>query len=138
MSDDDLLVTNALVIPAAELSWRFSTSGGPGGQHANTSHTRAEVSFDVAGSAVLSETQRRRLLAEIGPMATVAADDTRSQTRNRRLARERLAARLREALAPRPTRRATKPTRGSKERRLAEKQRRSRTKADRARPRHDD
>ena len=123
-----------LVIPAAELTWRFSASGGPGGQHANTANTRAEVVWDIEHSAVLGRRQRRVLQQAFGAQVAVSADDTRSQARNRELALERLAARLRAALKPKRTRRATRPTRGSQERRLRSKKRRSRLKADRHRP----
>ncbi len=132
-ADGNLIVSNRLVVPAAELSWRFSPSGGPGGQHANTSNTRAEVVFDIAGSAVLTDGQRATLTKRFGPQVAVSVDDTRSQTRNRQLALERLAARLAEALRPRPTRRPTRPTRGSKERRLQNKRRQGQRKAERRR-----
>ena len=138
MADEPLAVNDRLVIPAVELTWRFSTSGGPGGQHANTAHTRAEVRWDVAASAVVTEDQRRRIIGALGPVVTVAVDDTRSQSRNRDLARERLAARIRESLVTRAARRPSRPGRGARERRLQDKRRRSRTKADRARPRPDD
>lgn len=127
----DLVVSSSLVIPAAELQWRYSTSGGPGGQHANTAHTRAEVTFDIAGSAVLNPATRQRLLARFGPRATVSADDTRSQLRNRQLAAERLAGRLRAALVVERERRATRPGRGAVERRLKAKRHQSERKADR-------
>ena len=93
--------------------------------------------FDIAASPSLTDTQRDRLLDKLGPVVTVVVDETRSQTRNRALALERLRARLETALArPRP-RRATKPSRGSVERRLAAKRRRSDTKRGR-RPGADD
>jgi ribosome-associated protein len=117
-----------------ELRWRFAASGGPGGQHANKAATRAEVRFDIETSPSLTEAQRDRLLTKLGPVVTVVADDTRSQTRNRSLALERLRTRLATALArPRP-RRATKPSRGAVERRISAKKRRGETKQRRARP----
>ncbi len=130
-ANDNLRVNDHLVIPAAELTWRFTPSGGPGGQHANTSNTRAEVVFDIANSAVLTSAQRSTLTDRFGSQTSAAVDDTRSQTRNRQLALERLAARLADALRPRRSRRATKPTRGAKERRLKDKRQRSQRKADR-------
>ena len=133
---DDVVVNGRLVIPAAELTWRFSPSGGPGGQHANTSNTRAEVVFDISSSAVLSGGQRSRLIERFGSQLAVSVDDTRSQTRNRQIAMERLAARLADALQPTKKRRATKPGRGAKERRLKSKRQRSQLKAGR-RQRHD-
>jgi len=134
---DDVVVDDRLIIPAAELTWRFSPSGGPGGQHANTSNTRAEVTFDIASSAVLSTSQREALTNRFGPRLSIAVDQTRSQTRNRQIALDRLADRLADALRPRTSRRATKPGRGAKERRLQAKRRRSQLKADRRRPRDD-
>jgi len=125
---DRLTVSRSLHIPMAELSWRFSRSGGPGGQHANTSDTRAEVVFDVAGSPSLGPRQRARLLERFGPEVRVAASDERSQARNRALALERLADRLRLALEIQAPRRATRPSRASGARRMDAKRRRSETK----------
>ena len=85
-----LVVSRTCRIPLSELEWRFSASGGPGGQHANTSNTRAEVRFDVAGSPSLGPRQRARLLERLGPVVRVVADDERSQARNRQLALDRL------------------------------------------------
>ena len=82
-----LRVTRSCSIPLAELSWRFSRSGGPGGQHANTADTRVEVRFDVAGSPSLGPRQRARLIERLGPEVRVVAADERSQARNRALAR---------------------------------------------------
>ena len=129
-----LQVTSRLVVPEAELSWRFSRSGGPGGQSVNTSDSRAELSYDVARSAVLSDLQRARALERLAGrlvdgVVTVAASEHRSQLQNREAAERRLAALLREAVAPPPrARRPTRPTRGSQERRLDAKRRRSQTK----------
>src|SRR5688500_10370438 len=89
-----LRVSPTLVIPLAELTWRFSRSGGPGGQHANTADTRAEVRFDIAGSPSLGPRQRARLLERLGDEVRVVASDERSQARNRELALRRLADRL--------------------------------------------
>lgn len=128
-----LQVTSRLSIPVAELEWRFSRSGGPGGQHANTADTRVEVRFDVAGSPSLDELQRARLLERVGAEVRVVASDHRSQARNRQLALQRLAGRLARALAVEAPRRATRPTRGSVQRRLEAKRRRSQRKAARRR-----
>jgi ribosome-associated protein len=136
----DLEVSPALIIPAVELGWRFSRSSGPGGQHVNTTDSRAELSWNVSGSAVLSESQRLALLERLGPrliggVITVTASEQRSQLRNRELALAKLADLVRAALAPEgPRRRPTKPTRGSKYRHLAAKQQRSATKQQRRRP----
>ena len=113
------------MVPAAELEWRFTASGGPGGQHANTSDTRVEVVFDVASSPSLLDVHRERMLERIGDVVRVVADDERSQLRNRELALERLRGRLAEALRVERTRRPTAPTRASTRRRLESKKRRS-------------
>jgi ribosome-associated protein len=132
-----LLVSRSCRIPLDELTWRFDASGGPGGQHANTSNTRAEVRFDVAGSPSLGPRQRARLLERLGPVVRVAASDQRSQSRNRDLALERLAARLAEGLRIEPERRPTRPRPGARAARLDDKKRRSETKRLRARPADD-
>lgn len=137
----DLQVTRSLTIPAGELGWRFSRSSGPGGQHVNTSDSRVELTWNVTESAVLSESQRERLLSRfehrlVAGSVTVTSSEQRSQLRNREIALEKLANLVRGALAPdAPKRRATKPTRGSKRRHLAAKTRRSETKKLRQRPR---
>ncbi len=109
-------------------------SSGPGGQHANVTASRIEVSFDVGASTALGEGQKRRVMARCGPVIRAVAQDTRSQRRNRDLALERLAGRLARALAVQRQRKATRPTRAAKERRLQQKQRRSETKRLRGRP----
>jgi len=131
---DDLRVSGSLRIPLAELEWRFSRSGGPGGQHANTADTRAEVRFDVAASPTLGPRQRARVLERLGPVVRVVASDERSQARNRQLALERLSARLAEALHVERTRRPTRPSKGAKERRLEAKRHQGERKRMRARP----
>ena len=124
-----------LLIPAAELAERFSRSPGPGGQSVNTADSRVELLFDVAASTALTESQRTRAARRLGgQVVSIVASEHRSQHRNRVAARERLAERLREALAPPPPpRRATRPTRGSKERRLEAKKQRGHTKSLRGR-----
>jgi ribosome-associated protein len=130
----DLEVSHGFVIPDAELRERFSRSSGPGGQGVNTTDSRVELSWDVAGSPSVPEWLRERLLARLGRrlaggVLTVAVSTQRAQLANRAEARERLASILRAAAAPPPPKRkATKPSRGAKERRLAEKRRRSETK----------
>ena len=118
-------MTRTCAIPLSELQWRTSRSGGPGGQHANTSDTRVEVRFDIAGSPSLGPRQRQRLLERFGPELRVVASDERSQIRNRAIALDRLRERLEAALRVAPARRPTRPTLASKERRLQEKRRRS-------------
>jgi ribosome-associated protein len=125
-NDDGFLkVSRGLRIPLSELTWRFTASGGPGGQHANTSNTRAEVRFDIANSPTLGNYQRRRLLDQLGPVVRVVASDERSQHRNRELALERLATRLAAALTTATPRTPTRPTRSSVRRRLTDKRHQS-------------
>lgn len=132
--DDRLVVTDAVRIPRYELVTAFSASGGPGGQHANKAATRVELTFDVTMSSAFTEDQRERVISKLGETVRVVADDERSQLRNRSLAEERLAARLRGALQVQRRRRATKPTRGSQRRRLQAKSERSEVKRQRKRP----
>jgi ribosome-associated protein len=131
---ETLRVSSTCVIPLDEIEWRFTPSGGPGGQHANKANTRVEVRFDIAGSPSLTDNQRARLLERLGDSVRVVADDERSQTRNRALALERLQARLGSALHIERPRRATKPSKGAKERRLQDKRQQSERKAARRRP----
>lgn len=138
-SDDDrLVVTDTVRIPRHELRVTFSASGGPGGQHANKAATRAELSFDVEASAAFTDAQRARVLARLGPTVRIVADDERSQLRNRTLAEERLAAKLRGALHVPRARRATRPTLGSQRRRVAAKKQRGEVKRARRPPSVDD
>ena len=126
-----LRVSAALTIPQSELSWRFSRSSGPGGQGVNTADSRAELVWDAAGSAVLTASQRERLLERLSGrlvdgVLTIAASEHRAQLRNRDAARARLAAVVADALRPPPpSRRPTSPGRGAKERRLKAKKRRT-------------
>ena len=125
---------DGLVIPDAELAERFSRSSGPGGQSVNTADSRVELSWDVAGSAALSESQRARLLARLDArlvdgVLTISASEHRAQLRNRVAARERLAATVAAALTPPTVRRATRPSRAAKQARLDAKRRRGALKA---------
>lgn len=129
-----LRVSRSCSIPLSELTWRFSRSGGPGGQHANTSDTRVELRYDIESSEALGPRQRARLLERLGPEVRVVVADERSQARNRALALDRLAERLAAALAVEKPRRATKPSRAAVHRRLDAKRRRSDRKAQRRRP----
>ena len=128
------VTARGIVIPAEELSWRFSRSTGPGGQSVNTSDTRAELSFNVAESAALPPVLRERALRALAGrltdgVITVTAAENRSQLRNREAAAARLSALLTAATAALPpSRRPTRPTRGSRERRLAAKQQRAEVK----------
>ena len=131
-AEQELRIADGVAVQVAELEWRFSSAGGPGGQHVNTSNTRAEVVFDAAGSSSLPEWARERIVSRLGPTVTAVAGDRRSQARNRELALERLAERLREALRVQATRRPTHATKASQRRRLEEKKRRGEVKRRRA------
>jgi ribosome-associated protein len=134
---DDVRVNDRLTIPAAELSWRFSRSGGPGGQGVNTTDSRVELSWDLAGSEVLPPALRERAVERLGNrlvngVLTVTASEHRSQLRNREAAAARLAGIVGIGIAPPPrVRRPTRPSRGAVERRIAEKKRRSDVKRNR-------
>jgi ribosome-associated protein len=132
--DDPMPVRGHTAIPLREITVRATRSSGPGGQHANTTDTRIEATFDVAASESLTDEQKRRIIARAGPRVTAVAQDERSQARNRELALERLARRLSSALAVRRPRRATRPTKGSVERRLTGKRARAESKRNRRRP----
>ena len=131
---EDLPVRGAVVVPSRELRWRFSRSSGPGGQSVNTTDSRVELSLDVSTTEALGPVLRERALAALADrlvdgVLTVSAAEHRSQLQNRRAARARLAALLRDATAPPPrARRATRPSRAAKERRIAAKKRRGETK----------
>jgi ribosome-associated protein len=133
-----LRVNATCVIRLDELEWRTTGSGGPGGQHANTSDTRVEVRFPIASSTSLAPRQKERLLEQFGPVARATASDSRSQARNREVALERLRSRLADALHLDPPRRSTKPTRSAKQSRLDAKRRQSVRKQDRRRPSGED
>ncbi len=137
--DMPVYVNQQLVIGDDELEWRFTPSGGPGGQHANRSNTRVELLWDIAGSPSLTDSQRNRLRRRLGDTARVVADDHRSQYRNRVTAAERLGDLCREALKPPPRkRRATKPSRRAQQRRVESKRRKGQTKRLRRKPSLDD
>ena len=127
-----------LDLPLSEITWRATTSGGPGGQHANRTLSRVEVEFDVAASSVLGPRQRQRLLDRVGPVVRASAGESRSQARNRQLALERLASRIDAALRVDAARQATKPTKRSQVRRVESKRKRGEIKRGRRRPVDDD
>ncbi|HEU4699529.1 MAG TPA: alternative ribosome rescue aminoacyl-tRNA hydrolase ArfB [Gemmatimonadales bacterium] len=134
-----LAITPALAVPRAELEYRASRSGGPGGQHVNTSSTRIELWWDVAGSQALSEAQRTRLLEQLATRLDAAgrlrlvSSGSRSQLQNREEVTERFVALVARALHVPKARKKTKPTRASKEKRLEAKRRRGATKRMRGR-----
>ena len=130
----DLPLRGSMVLPEAELHWRFSRSSGPGGQSVNTTDSRAELSFDLAGTEAISPALKARALARLADrlvdgVLTVAASEQRSQLQNRRAAEARLVELLREAIAPPPRpRRATRPSKRAVQSRLDDKKRRGETK----------
>ncbi|MFJ4191974.1 alternative ribosome rescue aminoacyl-tRNA hydrolase ArfB [Kitasatospora sp. NPDC089509] len=139
---EPIRVRGSVVVPDAELVWRFSRSSGPGGQHVNTSDSKVELRYDVAASKALPEVWRTRALERLanrlvdGRVLVIQASEFRSQWRNREAAGARLAALLSEACAPPPkARRATRPSRGMVQRRLENKKHRSELKQGRRAPR---
>ncbi len=132
--DDGLRIRGSVVIPAHELSWRFSRSGGPGGQSVNTTDSRVQLVFDLVNSPSVPEHLRQRALVRLGSRLqdgclTITASEQRSQFQNRRAAERRLVDTLNEAMAPPPrTRRPTKPSRSANDRRIKEKKSRGMTK----------
>jgi len=127
-------IAPGVVIDESEIELRTSRSSGPGGQHANVTASRVEARFVVADSASLSNEQKRRLAARLGPVVTAVSQDSRSQMRNRGLAVERLTDRLGAALKPRKSRRPTRPSKAAKRRRLEAKKHRAERKQQRKRP----
>ena len=133
-----LRINRNCMILLDELEWRFSASGGAGGQHVNTTNSKAEVRFDIAGSASLGPRQRELLLETLGESVRVVASDRRSQLQNRELALERLREKLAGALIVPKHRVATKPSKGAKKRRVETKRKRSDVKRTRQRPSGED
>jgi ribosome-associated protein len=138
VADDRLRITPTVAIASSDLTYRVSRSGGPGGQHANTSDSRVEVTLDVRRCAGLTPSQRALVISRIGPVVRAVAADTRSQAKNRELARARLVSRLGAALRVAPVRRPTQAGRGAREDRLRGKRRRADVKRLRARPDRDE
>ncbi|HVB70544.1 MAG TPA: aminoacyl-tRNA hydrolase [Acidimicrobiales bacterium] len=135
--DGSLVIGPRRLIPASDVAIRVTTSGGPGGQHANRSLTRVIASLDVEASTTLGGADRAVLIERFGPVVRSSAGRFRSQSANREAALDQLARRVADALTPRAPRRATRPTRASKERRLDSKKARSRLK-ERRQQRDDD
>lgn len=126
MNDEPLRVTDDVEIPADELTWRFHTTGGPGGQHANRSHTGVQLVFDISSSVVFEETTKRRIVERLGSRVksgtiVVGAEESRSQWRNRQMARRRLAELLRAAMTEEKPRTPTRPSSSVRRRRLERK-----------------
>jgi ribosome-associated protein len=130
-----VIIAGGYVIPDADLTWRFSRSSGPGGQHVNTTDTRVQLTLDLAGTEAFPDDLRRRLLARLGGRVTVTAAEFRSQLRNRTAAEERLAEILEEAMRPPAAPRVpTKPSKRARARRTDQKRRRGEIKRLRGRP----
>ncbi len=134
LDDGSLFIRARLTVPSDEVHLRVTTSGGPGGQHANRSLTRVIASFNVEDSIVLSRADRDLLAATLGPVVRSSASRFRSQGQNRTAALEQLAEKIAAALRRPAPRRATKPTKGSKIRRVDEKKARGRVKQQRRTP----
>ncbi|WP_433608316.1 alternative ribosome rescue aminoacyl-tRNA hydrolase ArfB [Dactylosporangium sp. CA-139114] len=138
--DDDLRVTDDISLPRAELSWRFSRSGGPGGQSVNTTDSRVEVRFDLLATGALPEPLKARALERLAGrlvdgVLSITASEHRSQLQNRHAAEERLVAAIAAAIAPPPRpRKRTKPSKGAVERRLEAKRHTARRKQQRRPP----
>ena len=134
MTDDALPVRPGISIPRSELSWRFSRSSGPGGQSVNTTDSRVELSWNLAGSPALPASLKELALSRLDRrlrdgVLTVTGEEHRSQLINRRLAEDKLVAVVRRAIEPGPARRhPTKPTKSSVRRRLDTKRQRGETK----------
>jgi ribosome-associated protein len=137
VSERRLDVAPGLTIPWSELEFQATRSGGPGGQHVNTSSTRVELRWNLSASPSLTESQRDRLRSRLAGRLSaegtirVVASATRSQHRNRELAIERLQALVAKALQVARPRKPTRPTRASRERRLDSKRRRGAIKRER-------
>lgn len=138
-TENDIVINDDVTIPSWELTFSFSPSGGPGGQHANRAATRVTLFFDVANSPSLTEAQRRRILKCLDSridqegILQLAAQDSRSQHRNRQLVLERFQEVMARALKKPKRRRPTRPSAAANERRLQEKKQRGRRKRDRSR-----
>jgi ribosome-associated protein len=136
--DDPMSIGRGVKVPLREVTIRTSRSSGPGGQHANVTASRVEATFDVEASNALTDEQKRRVIARVGPRVTAVAQDARGQARNRELALERLRRRLSEALVTPRRRHATRPTTESVRRRLESKRRQAARKRERQPPRDGD
>jgi ribosome-associated protein len=136
--EDPMPIRRGIAVPLSEVELRVSRSSGPGGQHANVTASRVEAVFDVAASRALSDSDKEKVTARLGPVVRAVAQDSRSQARNRELALERLRSRLQSALSVQRSRRATRPTSTSRRRRLEGKRRRGELKRARRRPADDE
>ena len=138
MAVTHLKIRDDFIIDGRELEWLFSTSGGPGGQHANRSQTRAEVRWNIAASEAGTDEQRTHLIDRFGELLTIRVDEHRSQKRNKDDALQRLSTKVREGLHVHRPRKDTGPSRSAKRKRADAKTRRGRLKQQRQRPSLDD
>ena len=138
MADDGIGVGSHFLIPEYELIWKFGPSGGPGGQHANRAHTRAELRWMISTASGPSDWQRSTLIEKLGDPVVVVVDEQRSQLRNRDTARDRLSARVAAALHRDRPRTPTRPSRRSQRKRVEGKRQRGEVKRQRRRPTGDD
>ena len=142
--DDDVVIRPDLSIPRAELTFRATRSGGPGGQHVNTSSTRVELLWDVAASPSLSDEQRARVMTKLAKriaedgVLRMTSSGTRSQHQNKEEVIERFARTIERALHEPKPRRKTKPPKAAKEERLKQKKAQSKKKKTRGRVELDD
>lgn len=132
IDDSDLWISPILSIPLSEISWKADPSGGPGGQHANKTSSRVEVSFDVTRSTSLSKSQRERLFDCFGRVVRASCSNSRSQARNKQVAMDRLTNRIAICLKPSAPRKQSRPSKAAKDRRLRVKHERSALKRERA------
>ena len=130
MDFDAIRTPSGIVVPPSALTWRFTRSSAPGGQHVNTSSTRVELRCDVS-MVHTSEAIRERIIERLGEIVRVNSEEERSQRRNRERAVTRLCAMLDDATIVEAPRRPTRPTRGAVQRRLADKEHHSRRKSER-------
>jgi ribosome-associated protein len=128
MAGESIRVTRSVVLPLSDVEYRTSRSSGPGGQHAQKTESRVEALLEVERTTALTDVQKRRVVARLGPVLRAIAQDERSQSRNKELATERLVGQLRDALKVPRRRRPTKPSKAAVERRIDAKKRRSQTK----------
>ena len=141
MKRSDLYIQSNLTIPAAEISVQTSTSGGPGGQHANKTSTKVTLRWNLKNSPSLREYQRSLLLERLHSRLSkrgeiiIQCDETRSQYDNFHRATQRLIHLVQEGLRRQTPRKKTKPSRSAKAQRLDQKKRRSQTKQQRQKPR---